>query len=87
MNHLEPCVTSLLRSVLKEVADDLNASSEARAHIAERLLKAARAGITEVERLKELAVEAYAAHGGPHKTTQGLSALQKGMTPCSDTLV
>jgi len=62
MNHLEPWVTSLLRRVLQEVADDLNANSEARTHIAERLLTAARAGITEVERLKELAMEAYAAH-------------------------
>ena len=62
MNHLEPWVTSLLRRVLQEVADDLNANSEARTHIAERLLTAARAGITEVERLNELAVEAYASH-------------------------
>ncbi len=63
MNHLEPWVTLLLRSVLQEVADELNASSEARAYIAERLLKAAKAGTTGAERLKELAAEAWQAHG------------------------
>jgi hypothetical protein len=79
MNHLEPSVTSLLRRVLQEAADDINAGSEARAFIAERLLKAAKAGTAEVDRLKELAVEAYLAHLGTTPARSWVTLLKLGL--------
>ena len=50
------------KRVLKKVADDFNASSEEARPLIAELLNAAKAGTTEVERLKEPATEAYVAH-------------------------
>ncbi|UQR64860.1 hypothetical protein LRP30_06035 [Bradyrhizobium sp. C-145] len=56
---LDPATTALLRTILDEVCEGVSRSETGlRAHVASKMLDAARNGETTAERLRQVAIEA-----------------------------